>query len=351
MIKDKSIFIKNIYYMLSYAFDILKLDEYEQVARESFENMLDLWAAILGIGIGRQLKRGLYREYRSCREDLPVLQGKIDMPGTLRNCLTRKRLLTCEFDELSENNLLNQILKTTVLHLLQAKELKQDYKNILKREMLFFSRVETLDPTKISWSQLYFQRHNHSYRMLIGICQLIWETMLQTTDEGAYRLRAFHDERSLALLFEKFVLAFYSKECPQLRVSAPRISWALDKEPTDQWLPGMQSDIILHKDNVDLIIDTKFYQEITQKYYGRPKLRSPHLYQIFSYVKNLEADLGGEDHTVSGLLLYAATVEGENPQASYFMSGNKISVRTLDLNQDFAKMAAQLKEIVTEHFT
>ena len=36
---------------------------------------------------------------------------------------------------------------------------------------------------------------------------------------------------------------------------------------------------------------------------------------------------------------------------SYQMSGNKISVRTLDLNRDFSEIAAQLNAIVDEHFS
>lgn len=47
MIKDKSIFIKNIYYMLSYAFTTLNQGGYEDVATEEFENMHNLFAAIL----------------------------------------------------------------------------------------------------------------------------------------------------------------------------------------------------------------------------------------------------------------------------------------------------------------
>ena len=39
-----------------------------------------------------------------------------------------------------------------------------------------------------------------------------------------------------------------------------------------------------------------------------------------------------------------ATEEFEN------MSGNKISVRTLDLNREFSDIAAQLNKIVAEHF-
>ena len=38
------------------------------------------------------------------------------------------------------------------------------------------------------------------------------------------------------------------------------------------------------------------------------------------------------------------------PNNTYQMSGNKISVKTLDLNLEFAEIAAQLNEIVETHF-
>ena len=99
--------------MLSYAFTTLNQGGYEDVATEEFENIHNLFAAILAKGIGKQLKQGLYREYLNRKDDITVVRGKIDMPGTIRNRLSRKQVLTCEYDELSENNLFNQILKTT----------------------------------------------------------------------------------------------------------------------------------------------------------------------------------------------------------------------------------------------
>ena len=60
MTRDKSILIKNIYYMLSYAFQTLNQENYDDVAVESFDEMYDLLAAILARGIGIQLKQGLY---------------------------------------------------------------------------------------------------------------------------------------------------------------------------------------------------------------------------------------------------------------------------------------------------
>jgi 5-methylcytosine-specific restriction enzyme subunit McrC len=50
------------------------------------------------------------------------------------------------------------------------------------------------------------------------------------------------------------------------------------------------------------------------------------------------------------MLLYAATDESIQSNISFHMSGNKISVRTLDLNRDFSEISAQLKAIVAEHF-
>ena len=53
---------------------------------------------------------------------------------------------------------------------------------------------------------------------------------------------------------------------------------------------------------------------------------------------------------VSGMLLYAATDEAIQPNQRYQLSGNQISVRTLDLNQEFSVIASQLDGIVMEHF-
>ena len=71
----------------------------------------------------------------------------------------------------------------------------------------------------------------------------------------------------------------------------------------------------------------------------------------FTYVKNKAMEFGVQRHTVSGMLLYAATDEEIQPDNSYQMSGNKISVRTLNLNCDFSEIAAQLNAIVDEHFS
>ena len=100
-----------------------------------------------------------------------------------------------------------------------------------------------------------------------------------------------------------------------------------------------------------LIIDAKYYGHTTQSQYGVHSLHSGNLYQVFTYVKNKDAEFGDEPHVVSGMLLYAQTDETVQPNHVYHMSGNQITVRTLNLNLPFKKIAAQLDEIVESHFS
>lgn len=53
---------------------------------------------------------------------------------------------------------------------------------------------------------------------------------------------------------------------------------------------------------------------------------------------------------MSGMLLYAKTDETIQPDNSYIMSGNRISVKTLDLNVPFEKIKEQLDSIVKQEF-
>lgn len=115
--------------------------------------------------------------------------------------------------------------------------------------------------------------------------------------------------------------------------------------------PVPQSFITLSCGNDVFIIDAKYYSHTTQTQYDVRTLHSNNLYQIFTYVKNKEAELMDAPHKkVAGMLLYARTDEAIQPDHTYSMSGNKISVKTLDLNCEFRKIRAQLDGILASHY-
>ena len=350
MIKDKSIYIKNIYYMLSYAFQILKQSNYDEVASEQFENAQDLFAAILSKCIGQQLKRGLYKEYVTRHETLSVMRGKLDLPETIQNRIQRKQKLACEFDELSENNLFNQILKTTMHFLLIDGGVDPERKAALKKLLVFFDGIDTLNPVEIPWSRLSYQRNNQNYEMLMNVCYFVLDGMLQTTEKGEYKMTAFSDEH-MARLYEKFILEYYHQHHTYLtEVKAGQVKWDLvgdNSESMIRFLPIMQTDIMLRLKEKVLIIDAKYYGRTLQKQFDKYTLHSNNVYQIFTYVKNQDKDNTGD---VAGILLYAKTDEDITPDVMFNMGGNKIGTKTLDLNKEFSLIAAQLDKIAEDYF-
>jgi len=181
--------------------------------------------------------------------------------------------------------------------------------------------------------------------MLINICYLVVEALLPTTQEGVKKLSQFKDDH-MHRLFEKFVLEYYRKHYPIYNASASYIDWSVD-DGIIELLPIMKSDITLEYEDKILIIDTKYYNRTLQIHslYNSRSIHSGNLYQIFTYVKNKDTRHSGD---VSGVLLYAKTDEDIAPDNSYLMDGNRISVKTLDLDKDFQGIKRQLDKIVSE---
>ena len=335
--------------MLSYAFQILKEQEYKNIEIENFDNTAELFAAILIKGVSLQIKRGLNQEYIAKTEPLSTIRGKIDITESIKGQMLLKKQLICSYDEFSVNSYFNRIVKSTIELLLRS-DISRTRKKELRKLMVYFSDVATIDIYHINW-RVRYNRNNQTYHLMISICNLLIKGLLQTNKNGTSKLMDFLDEQRMSRLYEKFILKYYHKEFPAISASASQIPWQLDDEGFEDGakLPIMQSDIMLkHKEKI-LIIDAKYYECTTQTQYDTHTLYSVNLYQIFTYVKNKEQQLKDIPHEVSGMLLYARTDEAVLPNNTYRMSGNKIIVKTLNLNCDFSEIARQLNDIATEH--
>ena len=338
--------IQNVYYMLAYAFQVLNEQGYKSIATEDFDNTAELCAAILTHGIKIQIKRGLGKEYMSRTESLASLRGKIDITESIKTQALQRRQMVCSYDEFSVNSFMNRIIKSTMLLLLRA-DIAKTQKKELKKLLVYFDDVDPIDLHSVNWNMQY-NRNNQTYRMLIGICYLIVKGLLQTQSDGTTKLMDFLDEQRMHRLYEKFILEYYRKEYPQITANASQIPWQLDDD-MGAMLPVMQTDIMLSYREKTLIIDAKYYAHSTQVQYDKHTLHSGNVYQIFTYVKNKEAELADKPHEVSGMLLYAKTDEDIYPENEYRMSGNRIEVRTLNLDDDFPMIKAQLDGIVKKY--
>ena len=101
MTEDKGILIKNVYYMLSYAFQYLKQSQYQNLQPEDFENIYELLSELLIRGITQQLKQGLYREYIPVSDEIPTVRGRISIDNSIKLKLQQKQKLHYNFYVLS----------------------------------------------------------------------------------------------------------------------------------------------------------------------------------------------------------------------------------------------------------
>ncbi len=339
---------RNIYFMLSYAFSALRGRGYASLASEDFDHADDLLAAILTRGIDQQVRRGLRRDYVPIEEETSSPKGKVDISASIKQRSLSRRTLVCGHDEFTENNALNQMLKTTGVRLLR-RDLEQKQRTELRRAIARLNTVDAVDPASIDWHRRY-DRSTRTYEMLSSVCHMALFGRIHDNVIGHNKVEAF-DEETMSHLYERFLLEYFRVEhAGKLTATAPYVPWVLDDD-NDSLLPAMRTDITLERasgptKNV-LIIDAKYYSNTLQSRFGKRTIHSGNLYQIFSYVKNREEALRRDevDHKVSGMLLYAGTDEDVQPNETYRMSGNAISVRTLDLSGPFSSVRAQLDQI------
>lgn len=338
--------VKNIYYMLAYAFHALQESEYDSIAGEEFDHIHDLLAAILIQGVSNQVRRGLYREYISNELLLSGLRGRILISESIKQQTLQQRKLVCSFDEFTVDTLHNQVLKAAMRLLLRFGSVKVNHREQLRKLLLFSGDVADIAPSAIGWNRLKIHRNNAAYHILINICHLVIKGLLLTTEHGDYRLAKWLDDGQMHRLYEKFVFAYYKKEHRELNVSAAQIEWNVPKGADRTFLPRMQTDITLTRGDKILIIDTKWYSQTMQKHsmYDSTTFISNNLYQIYSYVKNMDQYATGN---VAGTLLYAKTDEMITPDNDFIIGGNRISLKTLDLGQDWSIVIRQLDEMVS----
>ena len=336
--------IHNIYYMLAYAFEQLPDEFYEKLtAGEKFDNIFDLLAYILAVRLNKQIKQGLHREYIDFKEELPVLRGRIDVTETIQTQFARRRTVMCEYDDLSENNIFNRIIRTAGEYLFHSGNLNDLRTHALNKSIAYLQGIEPIPPEVIRWDTLRYSRNNRSYKELLNVCRFILTCMLPSTQMGNNKLSKYWSDERIHFLYESFIRAYYRKHYPKLHPSAKLVQWAASEEDQKK-LPGMKTDITLHGEHQILIIDAKYYDTILAKgQYGEEGLRSSHIYQIFSYVMNQAFQ---DQKDVSGMLLYASTKDEDSYHNEFTIAGHLFTIDTLNLNQNFSDISGHLNSLV-----
>ncbi|MDP2925113.1 MAG: 5-methylcytosine-specific restriction endonuclease system specificity protein McrC [Nanoarchaeota archaeon] len=340
--------IENIYYLLCYAWNQLDEAGRIKVSASDYTKYIDLFAKALKNACAYIFKRGLDREYLYECGELTRLKGKIDFCKNMKNMIGSSSTLYCEYDDLSNNVLHNQIIKSTINKVLRIRDLdpaiRKDLIEIYKRMM----QVSDINLDRNHFKKVRLHRNNLFYRFVLNIAYLIHENIVLDEKTGNYEFIDFiRDDRKMASLFENFVRNFYKEHLKgtDYDVKPEIIKWNVtESDPFSlEYLPQMKTDISITSEKRKIIIDTKYYRECLQEYYNKETFISSNLYQLFTYVKNAEAQ-GGSAINCEGILIYP-TVRKEIDK-SYSMENHKISVKTINLNQGWKNISNDLMKII-----
>src|SRR3954470_19331232 len=102
--------VRNFYYLLCYAWDMLQEGVLVDVSCETFRSLPELFAHVLETGMASLLRRGLDRGYVEEAEDVRSLKGKFDLSETIKRNLLLRSSVHCVFDSLHHDVLHNRIV-------------------------------------------------------------------------------------------------------------------------------------------------------------------------------------------------------------------------------------------------
>ena len=341
--------VKNIYYLLCYAWDKLDEGEIKTVADSDYDSLLELFTRVLLNGCSNLFKRGLERNYILRSEQYAGIKGKLIIGDSLKRNSFEHGSAVCEFDEFEVNTIHNQILKATLWRLYKTEGVPSELRQTLRYSFERFASVDHIELSLRSFSGIKIHRNNANYDFLLKLCRLIYDSTVIEEQTGKYQFRDFvRDDFKMAALFEAFVRNFYRKHLvAEYKVTTPGIKWAAEPiEGSDlSMLPGMLTDIVLESTTRKIIIDAKYYREALKVNYERARFYSPNLYQLYSYLRNTEADLSNPlNASCEGILLYPV-VEYELDQ-TYKISGHLFSIKTVNLGGEWKEVERELLRII-----
>ena len=341
-LKDSKIPIKNLYFMLCYAWGHLAEKDMANIAREDEKDIKHLLTRILLVKLRSLIKRGFYREYISCQEETGTLKGRILFQESINTFSFKRGKMHCEYEEMIHDIIHNQVIKSTLYALLQTQQFEKQIKEEIQQLYPYFAEVAVIKLNLKIFQEIKLHRSNQHYRFVLDICRFLYESLLLNEDNGESKFADFErDPKAMARLFEDFVRNFYKREMSEYKVYRENIYWDADGEDTS-YLPLMQTDISLESKDKKIIMDTKYYQHALIQNFGSQKLISGNLYQLFAYLSNYRK---GEGKETVGMLLYPKN--GKELLLDYRIKEFSIRINTIDLNRDWLSIHTRLKEIVS----
>lgn len=346
--------IRNIWYMLLYAWKDLPINRYSRMAEIENAPTLDaLLAYILMRLVQQRLRIGLGCSYVSVSQSIRGVRGRIDFTDSLKHHTFEVGQAICDFDQYSSNDPKNQIIRSTLTRLVQIGQFGPEHAQAerLRHNLRMLTRIlDGVDLVELKLDFIRRQqlgRNDGDYRLILAICELILLRHMPTESVGTSYLPPIdRDTLSLSTIYELFVTNFFRVHLKGWNISAqPVLSW--HEIHPNQFLPSMKPDLILEDitSGQIIILDTKFTaRSLVTNRWGVDKFDSSHLYQIYAYLKSQE-HLSDQHRWASGILLYPA-INQTRLSESITIQDQTIRIEAVDLADEWQRIEQRLLDVI-----
>lgn len=338
--------IKNLFYMLCYAWNVLAIMDDVKVGSDDYDDAYNLLSRVFSYGIGKIIRSGFHRSYIEQADELATVRGKISVQRSITALSVQKKRLVCEYDDYSPNDVFNQILKFTIDALIRNPNVSSITKRKLKKQSSFFVGIDSVPPTKENRLKLVFNRNNITYKLLINIAIMLYDNTVVNEDDGQNTFKDFFRQEQMHKVFELFILNFYALHLSNdtHRVHAPKINWHIAEDATEIWsgafdvdvdIGDRRTDIVIeNRDlNLQMIFDAKYYKQTFVNAYmnqNDQRTRTGHLNQIRGYL--IDSEFTGKK---VGALIYPMVTNDLKRGKVHPIEGAPIIIKTINLDDDW----------------
>ncbi len=300
-IAEKEIVLKNLLYMLSLTKKLdIKETDIAKISEHS-NPFLEILISIYANSLFEKLKKYVPKNYVIKENNLNFLKGKILFHEHIIKNSTNKTKFYCQYDEFSENNLLNQLFYY-VSHLLCLLTSVNDSKKKLKFILNFFHDIHLktikyseIKNLKLTKQQELFAKPFNLAKMFLADASI---------DMNQNKVDSFALLWDMNKLFEEFIFEFIKKYKHEINqrlsnITAQKHNRLLKHIESQESVGNTYVDIFLEYENVDkaIILDTKY-----KNHNGSIKhFNNTDIFQVLAY-ESLH-------NTNKAILLYITTEE------------------------------------------
>jgi 5-methylcytosine-specific restriction enzyme subunit McrC len=247
------------------------------------ESLLEILGYMFAKKLSKELKKGLYQNYNVENEKLQRVRGKINVKEQIQNFATRSTSISCQYDNFTIDNLLNQLFKATIVALLRNISNSETQK-LLRHEMGIYDEVKSVTIYPGMLDSIHFYRNNQRFYESYLLAKLILSGMASTSQHGTSR--NFSILFKMNDLFEEYISVMVKQLVPDLAVKERKYK-LLVNEQTGRKNFLLEPDLVIrNKLAGDLIIDTKWKRyDPTSAHHG---VQRADLYQMYAYLTRYE---------------------------------------------------------------